>query len=279
MRSKKIDGRPAFAFSALLCFAFSLALAVPAWSTVEIGAETMSCGGGPGEGGMLRAHDSIAQGPIGPRAEGGSIRAYDGFFLVLPSINVPVEGAFFAEPLESGSVVLRWTVGALGSVTEINIYRAISAEGPFIRVNEESLPVESPGSFEDSSVWPETVFWYEVRLLLSDGEEDVLFGSPAMVTTIGRLALQLEMARPNPFHDVTSLRFDVPSHAGPVNLSVFSISGREIRRLVDGVWARGRHELTWDGRDSRGNAVSSGVYFVRLEVDGESRIQKVMVMR
>jgi hypothetical protein len=279
MRSKKIDGRPAFAFSALLCLVFSMALVVPAWSTIEIGAETMSCGGGHGEGGTLKVHDSIAQGPIGEMAEGGSIRAYDGFFLVLPGINVPVEGAFFAEPLESGSVVLRWTVGALGSVTEINIYRAISAEGPFLRVNEESLPVESPGSFEDSSVWPETVFWYEVRLLLSGGEEDVLFGSPAMVTTIGRLALRLEMARPNPFHDATSLRFDVPDHTGRVMLGVFSLSGREVRRLVDGTWDRGRHELSWDGRDSRGKTVSSGVYFVRLEVDGERRIQKVMVMR
>ena len=239
----------------------------------------MSCGGGAGVSISHRAHDSIAQGPIGPMAQGGGIRAYDGFFLVLPSINVPVEGASFAELTEVGSVVVRWTAGSLASVAEINIYRAISAEGPFIRVNEEPLPVESPGSFEDSSVWPETVFWYEVRLLLSDGEEDVLFGSPAMVTTTGRLALKLDTARPNPFHDATALSFDVPDHVGTVRLKVFNINGQEIRRLVDGVWARGRHELTWDGLDSRGNTVAAGIYFVRLEVDGDSRIQKVTVLR
>jgi hypothetical protein len=246
---------------------------------IRCGAETMSCGGGHGEGTGFKVHDSVAQGPIGPMAEGGTFRAYDGFFLVLPGINVPVEGACFAEQMESGSVVVCWTSGALGDAVGINIYRSTSEEGPFVRVNEEPLEVQSSGSFEDASVWPETTFWYEVRVTLDSGEEDVLAGSPVIVTTRGRLALRLGTSRPNPFSDHAVLSFDLPEHTGPVGLSVFNVNGREIRRLVDGVRERGRYEIVWDGRDSSGKAVASGVYFLRLRVDGESRAQKVMVLR
>jgi hypothetical protein len=181
--------------------------------------------------------------------------------------------------MESGSVVVRWTVASLGEVATIDIYRATSEEGPFERVNEHALPVESPGSFEDTTVWPETAFWYEVRLTFLDGEEDVVFGSPMMVTTTGRLALRLGAVRPNPFRDSAFLSFDVPDHTGPVSLVIYDVAGREVTSLVDGPWDRGRHELHWNGRDSAGNAVASGVYFIRLQVDGDSRIEKALVLR
>jgi hypothetical protein len=278
MRSKKARWRFVSALSLLLCFTLTLALASPSWG-IRVGAETMSCGGVSGEGGTIRAHDSIAQGPIGPRAEGGGLRAYDGFFLVLPGINVPVEGASFATTTETGSVIIRWTVASVGDIANINVYRATSENGPFERVNEGPLPAETPGSFEDTTVWPETTFWYEVRVRFLDGTEDVVAGSPVMVTTAGRLALRLGAVRPNPLRDVSSLSFDVPDHAGSVSLLIYDVAGRRVKSLIDGPWDRGRYELQWDGRDSRGNAVASGVYFIRLAVDGDSRTEKAMVLR
>ena len=84
---------------------------------------------------------------------------------------------------------------------------------------------------------------------------------------------------PNPFTDSSRLSFDVPDHMGPVRLVVYNAAGRIVRTLVDGPMERGRHELAWDGIDDAGRRASSGVYFVRLEVDGQSLARKLIMLR
>ena len=267
------------AFVVLVCLtALTLALASPAWA-IKRGTESVNCGGAPAQSASYRAHDSVAQCPIGPMGEGGGIRAYDGFWLSLPNINVPVEGAVFAVLSDGGSPLIRWTMGSLGAVSGINIYRAIDEEGPFELVNEAPLEVASPGSFEDTTAWPQTTFWYEVRALYADGEEDVIAGSPARVTTEGRLALALHPLRPNPTSGSTSISFDMPDHSGPARLVIYNVRGQLVRTVLEGPVERGRHEGSWDGNDDRGQQVASGVYFARLLVDGRSSDQKVMVLR
>jgi len=191
----------------------------------------------------------------------------------------PVEGSFYAVLTESESVMLRWTVSSMAGIDGFSVYRAPSPEGPFARVNDEPIPASSPASFEDTGVWPETTFWYELRALLADGTEDVVDGGLTSVTTSGRLAARLYPAHPNPLTTRTSIRLDVPAHVGGVTLAVYGIGGQLVRRLSDGAVGRGRHVVTWDGRDERGMPVSAGVYFVRLEAGGEVRTQKIAVAR
>jgi hypothetical protein len=267
------------AFVALVCItAVTLALAAPALA-VKRGTESVNCGGAASQSASYKAHDTIAQCPIGPVGEGGGMRIYDGFWLTLPNINVPVEGAVFAVLSEAGTPLIRWTVGSLGGMTGFNIYRAIAEDGPFDLITETPLAPESPNSFEDTTTWPQTTFWYEVRAVFPDGTEDVVAGSPARVTTEGRLALRLFPLRPNPMSGSASVSFDVPDHVGPVRLFIYNVRGQLVKTVVDGTVDRGRHERTWDGSDDHGVPVASGVYFARLLVDGRTDDQKVMVLR
>jgi hypothetical protein len=259
-----------------LCAVLCLALQGGA---VERGAETVSGGGAASTGGAYKAHDTVGQGPVGPMAEDTDLRAYDGFWLILPSINVPVEGSFFATLTGEGTAVLRWTVASLNDIYGFNIYRATAEDGPFVRLNDELLPAVTPGSYEDRALWPQTTFWYELRAVLTDDTEDVVGGWRPTIETSGRLLLALYPASPNPFAGVTTVRFDVPDHAGPVRLRVFNIGGRLVRTLADAPIARGRHERTWDGRDESGAKAAAGVYFTRLEVDGRSEQHKIMLLR
>jgi len=128
-------------------------------------------------------------------------------------------------------------------------------------------------------VWPETTFWYEVRAVFSEGTEDVLDAPLASVTTAGRLAMGLYPPRPNPSAGATRIEFDVPSHAGPVRVAVYHIGGRLVKTLVDGSVERGRRSVSWDGRDHLGRAVSSGIYFVRFELEDQARVEKVVLMQ
>jgi len=253
-----------------------LATSAPA---VQRAVESVNSGGAAATSASYRAHDSIGQHAIGPLGQGSTLRIYDGFWLGLPGINVPVEGVVFAVLTDGGAALLRWTVGSLAEVVGFNVYRATDEHGEYARVNGEQLPAASPGSYEDPTLWPGTTFWYEVRALHADGTEEAVAGSPASVTTPGVLTLALYPPSPNPGAGARTLQFDVPDHAGPVRLVLYNIRGQRVRTLVDGPVERGRQQCVWDGMDDAGRTVATGIYFARLDVDGRTDDQKVLVLR
>jgi len=82
---------------------------------------------------------------------------------------------------------------------------------------------------------------------------------------------------PNPFNPVTRIAFDVPAPGGRVTLRVYSIAGALVRELVAGEVEPGRHSVVWDGTDSTGRPVASGVYFYRFDA-GDFGDQRKMVL-
>ena len=83
---------------------------------------------------------------------------------------------------------------------------------------------------------------------------------------------------PNPFNPDTRIGFSL-AQASDVTLEVLDILGRRVNTLAEGGFAAGDHEVTWDGRNSRGEAVASGVYFYRLQTDDGSLTRKMMLMK
>ena len=82
--------------------------------------------------------------------------------------------------------------------------------------------------------------------------------------------LALEPNYPNPLRDETRIAYTVPETAD-VELVVYNVLGQRVRVLQrDQAVAAGRHVVTWDGRSDGGGRVASGVYLVRLTVDGET---------
>jgi hypothetical protein len=82
---------------------------------------------------------------------------------------------------------------------------------------------------------------------------------------------------PNPFNPSTAIQYRVPSPGSRVRLSVYDLSGRLVRMLVDAYRSGGEHLAIWRGLDDHGRAVGSGVYFYRLEV-GDTKLERKMVM-
>jgi hypothetical protein len=70
-------------------------------------------------------------------------------------------------------------------------------------------------------------------------------------------------AYPNPFNPMTRIAFELPVD-GRALVRIHDLSGRLVRTLVDGERPAGRHEVTWQGRDDRGQPLASGVYLVQL---------------
>jgi len=86
---------------------------------------------------------------------------------------------------------------------------------------------------------------------------------------------------PNPFNPTTSIQYSVISDQSPphITLKIFNLLGQEARTLVDDVKEPGYYTVTWDGKDSDGRPVTSGIYFCRLTVDsGRWSAAKRMVL-
>jgi hypothetical protein len=191
----------------------------------------------------------------------------------------PVEDAFFGELTSSGTVMLRWVSGALQCAQALDILRATSADGPYVRINEDPIPVSSPGAYEDDTVWSETTFWYELRAVLANGMEQVISGAPAVVRTDGHLAFRLFPGYPNPAAGSVTLQFDVPVATCSLTLRIYTPGGKLVTTLVAENPGRGRHVITWPGTDQGGRRVSSGVYCARLATDRAVSEQKVVLTR
>lgn len=99
-------------------------------------------------------------------------------------------------------------------------------------------------------------------------------------------AFELSPSFPNPFNATTVIQFQVPGTGDgrspllSVELAVYDLLGRRIRTLMNGQISPGTYAATWDGKDDGNREVSSGVYVVRLMVDGKgAQARKAMLLR
>ena len=86
-------------------------------------------------------------------------------------------------------------------------------------------------------------------------------------------SFKLAKAFPNPFNPVTTISFEVP-YKSNVKLEVYDITGSKIRTLADNVFRAGYHSLSWDASN-----VSSGIYFVKMQSERFSEVQKLMLVK
>lgn len=85
---------------------------------------------------------------------------------------------------------------------------------------------------------------------------------------------------PNPFNPSTTIQIDIPGTVGHdvhVRLDIYNIRGQHVRTLVDRDSEPGTYTVHWDGRNSRGERVGSGIYLYRV-VAGEFTALRKMVM-
>jgi len=88
----------------------------------------------------------------------------------------------------------------------------------------------------------------------------------------------LEQNYPNPFNPSTNISFALPK-AGKVEVSVFNVLGQEVNSLVSEERTAGTHTVVWDGRNSSGNVVSSGIYFYRIVAGDFSQTKKMLMLK
>jgi hypothetical protein len=147
--------------------------------------------------------------------------------------------------------------------------------------------------FKDTDLTPGNNYYYRIAALdnqenLSDYSEELEVittgidgGWGAEMPTI----TAIQSNYPNPFNSQTTIVYTV-ANLGPIpaqiNIDIYDIIGRLVRRLVDGRKEVGIYRITWDGRNDSGSDCPSGIYFARIlqwNVDYMARHQKLVLMK
>jgi hypothetical protein len=112
---------------------------------------------------------------------------------------------------------------------------------------------------------------YRLKQVDLDGDENY---SSVVEVTVGALPkLILQNNYPNPFSKATVIRYSLPNESH-VQLDVYDIRGRKVTSLVDEKQHAGVKAITW-----KPDGLGSGMYLVRLRVNGQAQWQKLNFVR
>ena len=80
------------------------------------------------------------------------------------------------------------------------------------------------------------------------------------------------------FNPETTIRFTL-LRKGRLSLKIYNIMGQGIFTLVNTEYQPGTFNVRWNGNDSFGNKVPSGIYIYRLEAEGIVKSNKMLLIK
>jgi glycosidase len=90
--------------------------------------------------------------------------------------------------------------------------------------------------------------------------------------------IALDQNYPNPFNPTTTISFQIADY-GSVSLKIYDMLGKEVETLVADRLPAGTYAVSWDGRNSSGVQVGSGVYFYRLQTSENTMTRRMLLLR
>ncbi len=97
-------------------------------------------------------------------------------------------------------------------------------------------------------------------------------------TSLVPTKFELAQNYPNPFTISTTISYKLNKQSD-VQVTIYDILGREVKKYNIGEQQTGVHGILWDGRNNFGEKVATGIYFYRLNVGKESLVNKMLLTR
>jgi hypothetical protein len=110
-----------------------------------------------------------------------------------------------------------------------------------------------------------------------------LYGHKASPRTFAQASsrprvFSLSQNYPNPFNASTAIDYYLGQSAN-IQLSLYNVRGQRVAVLAEGLQPAGTHRVIWDGKDSLGRTVASGIYLCHLRAGGITRTRKMILLR
>ncbi len=181
---------------------------------------------------------------------------------------VGVESVDLSANSQDEGVLLSWSI--LGDEpASVSVLRGLTKNDTVALSGELS---GSATSWLDVSVEAGVEYAYYLEVTELDGTVS-RFG-PSEVVVPGMVSeLALSDPYPNPADESLTIHYELTQNA-TVKLHIYDVAGRLVETLVSGEQTAGRHSVRWDS-----SVAATGVYLLRLEVDGEAITKRAVISR
>jgi hypothetical protein len=197
---------------------------------------------------------------------------------------VPVSQATLTATCTAEGIRLSWQLPESHAVAELAILRE-AANGRLQRLQIATTePFTQMGEMLDAEceVGEQYLYQLEATIAAEPGEPSRILSNKVSIRFLGpEAAIQeshLISLHPNPANPFARIRFRLAKH-GHGRLHIVDLMGRRVRSYSLQEYPAGEHEIQWDGTDTRGAPVASGVYQVLLETEATLDKQHITLLK
>jgi hypothetical protein len=237
-------------------------------------------------------------------AEGGAEGTASGTDIItgtspqgVTDVALPVDASMLTALSKDKGIVVKWRTESEVNNLGFDIYRSENRDGKYVKVNAAYIKGAGTDStprdyqFVDESAVVGKTYYYYLEYISFNGERErshiikviVDAGGKVKVTNLQPKAFALLQNFPNPFNPETWIPFRLAEDAD-VTIRIFDIRGKEIRTVHLGQMFAGYYDTKgkaafWDGKDSYGQEVSSGIYFYNIKAGSFSTTRKLTIIK
>ncbi len=202
-------------------------------------------------------------------------------FITDPDASLPVFLELFTARSYDGYVHLEWSTYSEINNWKWRLLRKTGLQRAYIPIVEIPGSANSSGSryydyMDFNADTTGTVYYRLDQVDFSGKVNTVAFAQVIPAVIPERISLKPNF--PNPFNPATHISFSLKD-AARLTLDVYDVRGQKIRSLATAYFDAGEHDFTWDGRNDEGEALPTGVYFLRLAGEGINRTIRMMILR
>ena len=166
----------------------------------------------------------------------------------------------------------------IGHYTEgVRIYDLTNPEQPHEIAYYDTYRYNDYGYLGCWSLYP---YFDSGKIIASDMQSGlfILEHEPSLsnVEELNAQSFQLKQNYPNPFNPITKIDFTIEI-SSMMTLSIYDLKGKLVKELLTRTMPMGSHSITWNGKDTHGNVVPTGIYFYVL-TDGISFKREKMIL-
>lgn len=182
----------------------------------------------------------------------------------------------YSSSVSQQGITIAWTLAEMDAAIDFLMFRTAQGTSEFSQLTAIDL-VRSGLSFAfvDNDIEAGQTYTYRIDIRL-ENEHRTLFETGPIEVPFAPMTLYQN--HPNPFNPSTVIRYYL-SERCLARLEIFDVSGKRIIGLVNTYKDKGTHLAEWNGKDSHGNSVVSGIYFCRLKAGSFTETKKIVLLR
>ena len=207
--------------------------------------------------------------------------------------SLPVELSLFTATSVEKGTKLKWRTESEVNNVGFGIYRSTQENGEYRRIawvdGQGSTPIAHDYQFVDRKARDGETYYYFLEDVDLEGNTErseiisITFQQPVAPLDVIPTQFALYQNYPNPFNPETWIPYDLASPA-TVAMTIYDAQGQVTRTLSLGQQAAGSYRskeaaIYWDGRNERGELISSGIHFYHLSAGEYHATKKMLILK